>query len=68
MHSVSRFRVRLARFDAHSKRGTESSNPPPATGESANFRFLASIICAELMVVSKDPLATYYSCLTLSFD
>ena len=38
MHSVSRFRARLARFDAHSKRGTESSNPPPSSGESTNFR------------------------------
>ena len=30
-----------ARFDAHSKCGTESSNPPPSSGESANFRSLA---------------------------
>ena len=75
MHSISRFRARLAtvlslrplcfsvessrsagesdglqikgiaqnscrtRFDAHSKRGTESSNPAPSSGESANHRF-----------------------------
>src|SRR6516162_9587470 len=25
-----------ARFDAHSKRGTESSNPPPSSGESVS--------------------------------
>ena len=29
-----------ARFDAHSKRGTESSNPPPSSGESTNHRVL----------------------------
>ena len=40
MHSVSRFRARLARFDAHSKRGTDGSNPVPSTSEStANLSF-----------------------------
>src|SRR6516165_6739983 len=39
MHSVSRFRARLARFDAHSKCGTESSNPTLGSfGRSKNAR------------------------------
>ena len=37
--------------DAHSQRGTESSNPPPSSGKSTNHRFLgggaASAVCHE---------------------